>query len=369
MLTGLREEVQRIRGEIAATDALNGQIQALPSTVDIQGWQGILGEIQAIETAYEALSADAKGYVTDRTRLDSLKAQIQVFQAQVEQFEAGGPALTAAADTPTQVTLIWGAYADATSYRVWRKEGRGGWKELAQTGALSYTDRDVKGSTTYTYTIQALSAKWGQTVESARDEAGTTVTTPFGSVPKLTGAKAVRYDRVTLTWTRCADATGYEVYRAEAARGEYKKVKTLKGSQTLTWTDTRLRTGRTYYYKIRACRTVNGTTQRAGYSNMKAAKPSLSAAVIRKASVKGRKATIGWKKVNGASGYVIYRSDKKNGRYRAIKTVKKGAAGQYTDKKLKKGKTYHYRVRAYRTVDGKRVYGGYSKKVKTAKIR
>ena len=33
----------------------------------------------------------------------------------------------------------------------------------------------------------------------------------------------------------------------------------------------------------------------------------------------------------------------------------------YKDKKVKRGKTYHYKVRAYKTVDGKNVYGPWSK--------
>lgn len=33
--------------------------------------------------------------------------------------------------------------------------------------------------------------------------------------------------------------------------------------------------------------------------------------------------TVTWKKVKGATGYVVYRATKKNGKYKAVKTIKK----------------------------------------------
>lgn len=73
-----------------------------------------------------------------------------------------------------------------------------------------------------------------------------------------------------------------------------------------------------------------------------------------------KKITVKWKKITGANGYVVYRSTKKASGYKAIKTIKKGSTVSFTNKNLKKGKRYYYKVRAYRTVNGKRIYGTYS---------
>ncbi len=48
-------------------------------------------------------------------------------------------------------------------------------------------------------------------------------------------------------------------------------------------------------------------------------------------------------KVNGAKGYEVYRSVKENGIYKKIASVK---ALKYTDKKVQKGKTYYYKIKA-----------------------
>ena len=77
---------------------------------------------------------------------------------------------------------------------------------------------------------------------------------------------------------------------------------------------------------------------------------------------------LSWKKIKGAKGYVIYRSAKKSSGYKAIKTIKKGSTIKFTNKKLKKGKRYYYKIRAYKMVNGKRVFGKYSK-VKSAKAK
>ena len=82
------------------------------------------------------------------------------------------------------------------------------------------------------------------------------------------------------------------------------------------------------------------------------------------------KATLSWNKVAGASGYEVYMAASKNGTYRKITTIKKGATVTYTKKGLRANRTYYFKVRAYKTVDGKNVYSEYSsnKSVKIQKL-
>ena len=77
---------------------------------------------------------------------------------------------------------------------------------------------------------------------------------------------------------------------------------------------------------------------------------------------------VNWKKINGASGYEVYRSTKKNGKYAAVKTINKGKKVTFTNKNLKKGKTYYYKIKAYKKVNGKKVLGQFSA-VKSVKIK
>ena len=74
---------------------------------------------------------------------------------------------------------------------------------------------------------------------------------------------------------------------------------------------------------------------------------------------------ITWKKAKDASGYEIYRSNSKTTGFKKIAEVKKT---KYRNWKLKKGKRYYYKVRAYRSFSGTRIFGPYSK-VKSIKAK
>lgn len=64
------------------------------------------------------------------------------------------------------------------------------------------------------------------------------------------------------------------------------------------------------------------------------------------------------------NAYEIYRKDGLSKKYKKIKTIKvKGDRGywfRYVDKKVTKGKTYSYKVRAYKIIKGKKLYSKYS---------
>ena len=79
---------------------------------------------------------------------------------------------------------------------------------------------------------------------------------------------------------------------------------------------------------------------------------------------------LSWKKISDISvdRYVIYRSSKKNSGYKKIATVKSNKKTYTDSKKLKKGKKYYYKIKAYKKVEGKKIYTQYSA-IKSAKCK
>lgn len=108
--------------------------------------------------------------------------------------------------------------------------------------------------------------------------------------------------------------------------------------------------------------TTPGTTTPETPAASNVAKPKAAKNVKAKATKKGIQ--IKWKKVSGANGYYIYRSTKKNKGYKKIHTVTKGKTQSYVDKKARKGKTYYYKIKTYKKVNGRKVTSNWSKVVK-----
>lgn len=75
---------------------------------------------------------------------------------------------------------------------------------------------------------------------------------------------------------------------------------------------------------------------------------------------KSGKLSITWNRVTGASGYELYRSTSKKGKYKKVKQFGSGGKVSYTDTKLKNGKKYYYKLRAYKKNRKKKVYSSWS---------
>ena len=187
---------------------------------------------------------------------------------------------------------------------------------------------------------------------------------------KVSGIKATSnsYNSIKLTWNKAINgANGYAVYRSTSKDGKYTLRKTITSKNTIEFTDTGLDTNTTYYYKIRAYRMIADKKKYGSYSEIVCAKPVLSKTTITVSST-SKKATIKWNKVLGASGYKVYSATSSNGTYSLKKTITSINTLSYTNTNLVSGKTYYYKVRAYRNVNGKVVYGPYSA-VKSKKIK
>ena len=187
---------------------------------------------------------------------------------------------------------------------------------------------------------------------------------------KVSGIKATSnsYNSIKLTWNKAINgANGYAVYRSTSKDGKYTLRKTITSKNTIEFTDTGLDTNTTYYYKVRAYRMIADKKKYGSYSEIVCAKPVLSKTTITVSS-KSKKATIKWNKVLGASGYKVYSATSSDGTYSLKKTITSINTLSYTNTNLVSGKTYYYKVRAYRNVNGKVVYGPYSA-VKSKKIK
>lgn len=85
-----------------------------------------------------------------------------------------------------------------------------------------------------------------------------------------------------------------------------------------------------------------------------ASMPGQPAITSLKAASSSTNVTISWTKASGAYGYSVYRATKESDPYTRIRSTVKTS---YTDTATSGDKTYYYKVKAYKYVNGKRVYG------------
>ena len=102
---------------------------------------------------------------------------------------------------------------------------------------------------------------------------------------------------------------------------------------------------------------MDGVKKYSDLSSSRYAVPSLSTPSIKKLTPGTKKVTVSWNKISGANGYKLYRATSRSGSYKLVKTT---SSTSFTDRSLKKGKKYYYKLKAYRKVDGKLKYSSYS---------
>lgn len=189
------------------------------------------------------------------------------------------------------------------------------------------------------------------------------------SVAQVKGLKAtnVTYNSAVLTWTKASKVNGYEVEKYNSSSKKWTVVKSDISSNTNKYSLTKLTTGTTYKYRVRAfTKNVLGRKTYGAYSATVSVKPMPAKVTGFKAStITATTAKLTWTKVAGATGYKIQLYKDKDKKWVDYKTV---TTNSLSITKLTCGTTYKYRIAAYRTVSKKNYVGAYSSalSVKTA---
>lgn len=262
-----------------------------------------------------------------------------------------------------KIKLTWKKVAGASGYCLYRKTSSSASYKLLATvtspSAVSYTDASVKAGRTYYYRLRPyrnVNGKkvWGNYSVVRKQKACV-------ATPVITKTAPASYQSIKVTWKKVPGASGYAVYRSISPDGKYKRVGSIKGGSQVSYTDKNRTCGTVYYYKVCAYRAAGGKNAYGYASDAKSGKavPSKVSFSIQTEPY-GTKVILKWDKTKDASGYVIYRSSKKNGKYTKIKTITKADTVKWTDSGLKKGNVYYYKIRAYRNVKGEKVYSSYS---------
>lgn len=170
---------------------------------------------------------------------------------------------------------------------------------------------------------------------------------------------------LSVSWGTVPGAAGYQLYRGETQDGNFEKIAdiiqdtTTEIAELAEYRDKEIKTGKSYFYKVRVLNQKSGQTAYSDFSETMSGK-TVAAAVPTGIQSKGDNSLeITWKKVSGATGYQIQRSTSETKGFKRIATIPSGAATTYLDKKAEAGTTYYYRVQSMNLQNEVEGYSGY----------
>ncbi|MDO4176188.1 MAG: CHAP domain-containing protein [Bacillota bacterium] len=265
------------------------------------------------------------------------------------------------------VSFKWDAYAGATGYHVFKASSENGsYTKVGRVLTNSWKRTNLTTNKTCYYKVRAFyKDKNGKVTYSQYSDviAGTPYGFETGKAVSGFAVTASTGNSVSFAWGEYTLATGYHVFKSSSKDGKYEKVGRVL---TNSWTRTGLTTNKTCYYKVRAFyKDSKGKVTYSQFSSPIAGTPQGFDAKGKPADFKGMGTTynsisIAWSPYNMATGYEVYKSTSKNGKYEKIKST---TDTSYTRTGLTTNKKCYYKVRAYRTENGKTTYSAFTSPV------
>lgn len=313
---------------------------------------------------YSLVSGDTYSYKVRAYRTDASGSKTYGFYSDTESIRVlSTPVISSIEQTGANYANIkWNEVNGADGYAVYRSDAKDGiytlLKNVTDTSTINY---NMEVGKRYYYKIAAYANNSGTRRYSVASEVRCITILDKVSIADI---EELSSSSVALTWMKVANATGYNVYVSGSDTGEYTLVKTLKSADVengeyATATVSNLKAEQYHYFKIAPYVDEDRSSHIAPMSSQykiyvtNLAKPVIaSEEQVSETSLK-----VSWKAINNAEGYEVFRASSITGAYEMVSKVK---TNSYTDKSVSVGNRYYYKVRAYKTVSKKSVYGPFS---------
>ena len=263
-----------------------------------------------------------------------------------------------------KLKLTWTKCEGADGYLVYRKSESEDYS-IAKSIANPDTTELINAVTSgvkYTYRVSAYKQNGTKKTVIAESNEQSAIALPASPAMKSVGMAA--FNKIKVIWTKVSGCAGYVIYRSAEEDGQYSVLKTVTMATATEYSNI-IQDGQTYYYKIRAFVEVNGKKIYGDYSEIVSgdvidAPPANFCLEQRTAT----KIIFNWDKVEDCEGYVIYRYFPDTGKCKAIKNITSNDILTYSYK-VEADTDYQFTMRAYRVMNGKKVYSDYTNIIKT----
>jgi len=224
----------------------------------------------------------------------------------------------------------------------------------------------LKKNTDYTVTYKNNKefGKASVTIKGKGDNCKGKITKTFNivpSTPKNFKASSTTRTKTTLKWEHVDYATRYQIYRATSKNGKYTRIHSTSDRWVYSYTDTSLKEGNYYYYKIRAYKKVDGKKYYGAWSDIITVKTKISDTTFTaQKDYDNSSVTLKIKKDKSVTGYIVYMYKSKSKSYEKVWA---GKSTKYT-RQVSLNKNYYFKIRTYKKTSNGKIYGKLSDKIK-----
>ena len=254
--------------------------------------------------------------------------------------------LKATSRTDKSITLGWNRNANATGYVIEYYNGAKWVKKstVTKNTTVKYTVSSLKPGTVNKFRIRAYKATNYSAYSYITVNTLPSAVSGFKTVSKTSSTS-------TLSWNKNTSADGYIIERYIVNR--WVQTQKVVGSGNISATIKSLTAGSTNKLRIRAYKTINKKTEYSSYTYLNVKTKPAQMTGLKAKSKTNNTVTLQWNKNATADSVFIEKYDGSK-----WVNVKKLSAGftTYTVRKLSSGRTYRFRVRAYRAGE----YSGYT---------
>lgn len=165
-----------------------------------------------------------------------------------------------------------------------------------------------------------------------------------------------KYNKLKVTWDATDGAKGYNIY---SKKGKSKVLIKRGYTEDCEFLAENLADGAKYTFVVEPCASKDNELIPAEYARKEVSAYTLAKVIQNKpGKYNSSKVKITWNKVYGADGYEVQKLMKKNSKYVVMNNSRTSKTS--INIKAKKKTKYYYKVRAYKSVNGDRIYAPWS---------
>ena len=163
----------------------------------------------------------------------------------------------------------------------------------------------------------------------------------------------------TVSWGKVDKVSGYEILKYDANKNSFVHAVYASADST-SYQFTKLQNSALHSYVVKAYKTIDGDKYFGEQSDavsvfIKPAKAQLTSVTLKNSTL-----NVEWKKLDCTGYEIIYTTDRKFKKGLKTVKIKNSNTTKKAIKKLKKGKKYYVKVRAYAVNNGEKLYGSKS---------